>query len=64
MPISFPVISLSPDLEVNQFRQVGHGWIFLSRLGDVFRKAGFQRLQRAKATPFNLILEVKGGCMD
>ena len=31
MPISFPMISLSPDLEVNQFRQVRHGRIFLSK---------------------------------
>jgi SAM-dependent methyltransferase len=35
-----------------------------ARLADVFRRAGFQRFRRAKATAFNLILEVKAGCMD
>ena len=35
-----------------------------ARLADVFRKAGFRRFRRAKATPFNLILEVKAGCID
>jgi ubiquinone/menaquinone biosynthesis C-methylase UbiE len=30
-----------------------------SRLADVFRKAGFTRLRRAAATPFNLILEAR-----
>jgi hypothetical protein len=29
------------------------------RLADVFRKAGFRKFRRAKATPFNLILEAK-----
>jgi SAM-dependent methyltransferase len=29
------------------------------KLADVFRKAGFRRFRRAKATPFNLILEAK-----
>jgi SAM-dependent methyltransferase len=35
-----------------------------ARLADVFRKAGFRRFRHAKATPFNLILEVKAGCID
>ena len=35
-----------------------------ARLVDVFRKAGFRKFRRAKATPFNLILEVKAGCTD
>jgi len=30
-----------------------------SRLGDVFRKAGFTRFRRAAQTPFNLILEAR-----
>ena len=30
-----------------------------ARLAQVFRKAGFQKFRRAKATPFNLILEAK-----
>ena len=30
-----------------------------SRLGDVFRKAGFTRFRRAMATPFNLVLEAR-----
>jgi hypothetical protein len=35
-----------------------------TRLADVFKKAGFRKFRRAKATPFNLILEVKAGCID
>ena len=35
-----------------------------ARLADVFRKAGFRRFRRAKATPFNLVLEVKADCTD
>jgi hypothetical protein len=34
--------------------QAGEG-----RLADVFRKAGFTRLRRALATPFNLFLEAR-----
>jgi len=30
-----------------------------ARLADVFRKAGLNRVRRASATPFNLILEVR-----
>jgi SAM-dependent methyltransferase len=35
-----------------------------ARLADVFRKAGFRNFRRARATPFNLVLEVKPGCID
>ena len=35
-----------------------------ARLADVFRKAGFRRFRCAKATPFNLIFDVKAGCID
>ena len=30
-----------------------------ARLANVFKKAGFGEFRRAKATPFNLILEAK-----
>jgi SAM-dependent methyltransferase len=46
--------SLSEEVGMALGAQAGEG-----RLSDVFRKAGFRKFRRAKATPFNLILEAK-----
>jgi len=50
------VFSLSEEVGTALGAQAGE-----TRLADVFRKAGFRKFGRAKATPFNLILEVKAG---
>jgi ubiquinone/menaquinone biosynthesis C-methylase UbiE len=46
--------SLSEEVGLALGAQAGE-----SRLADVFKKAGFHRFRRAKATPFNLILEAR-----
>jgi hypothetical protein len=46
--------SLSEDVGTALGAQAGE-----ARFADAFRKAGFRRFRRAKATPFNLILEAK-----
>jgi hypothetical protein len=60
-----------PDIAVQDLSPpvTGHGTALGAQAGeaqlaDVFSKAGFRKFRRAKATPFNLILEVKASCID